>query len=412
MNKRITIPIIIILALGAILLTFFIFRGEPETVRENETGSFPESSESDTDTRRETPSEEFGTGDDRSGQAQNLSEENPLLQIVDDPVAGYALFEKEIGTGTTEQYVRYTERGTGHVFEGKLPGGPFERISNTTIPKTRRALWSPEGDYVLIRYEDENDSETIKNFIAEIDEDQEEGLELSGNFLPENIGSPAFSPSGTELVYVEESADGSNILVYSLDADASSIIYSSPARDWTLGWVNPSTLLVYTKPSGEVPGFAYTLPSGGGLLSKLTGGFRGLLPTLSPNEEDLLITVSSGSNFNSFRVEGGQNTSLGVKMIPDKCAWSTEFIYCGVPKTVEGGLYPDSWYKGVQTFSDAFWKIDPRGDQTEVLNVPDESLDAVEVLVSKDNNYLVFKNKKDSSLWLLKLPEPATPADE
>ena len=102
--------------------------------------------------------------------------------------------------------------------------------------------------------------------------------------------------------------------------------------------------------------------------------------------------------------------SMGLKTIADKCLWATNIIiYCGVPNTIPpaNSGYPDAWYQGVVSFSDSIWKIDVEILSTELVSsisqVSKENVDAVNLSVDKNKNYLFFLNKRDSSLWSLRL---------
>lgn len=396
----ITLIIIILIALGGVL-GFFYFSGDSFAPTEEEGGLFPEGESGNFEERGSFG--DFFMDQDGDGTADAI-ESGALLKLSDQPVAGSVIFEKQVSTSTAETYVRYVGRGTGHIFEAKAPSTAFNRISNTTIPKTRSAVWSPTGNVVLLQYEEESDPDSLRNFLANISDDQREGIDPRGSFLPNNINSPQFSPSGEHLAYISDSEQGSNIVIYEVDSGNSSIVYSSTIREWSVSWADSSTLVLNTKPSGSTPGFAYTIPMVGGELSKLVGGFRGLMTTLSPDREDLVITVSSDRGFHSFLRDQGENIPMSANIIPDKCVWSnSNSLFCGVPSTVESGVYPDAWYQGRASFSDIFWRLDPGSGQSDLVRIPEEITDAINLSVSEDESYLIFENKKDHSLWLLTL---------
>lgn len=402
MKKSIVITILIILLVALLIWGYlYLLRQDNATITEEGPENFPSSGNADPADREEL--RDFFTDTDGDGTA-DIVEAGALFKISEGPVAGSVIFDREISATTTETFARYVERGTGHVYEAKLPQGVFKRIANTTIPKTVEAIWSPTGESVLIRYEDETGSEILKNFLVKFPENQQEGVELEGGFLAENIFSPHFSPSGEELAYIRNNVTGADIIVHEVSSESSSIIYTSPVREWLVNWVNSSTLLVSTKPSNISMGFAYTLSSGGGGLSKLAGGLRGLLTTVSPDEEAVVLTISSGTDFESFLKEQGERVPLPASSLPDKCKWSVDnTLFCGVPVTIPANLYPDSWYMGLTSFTDTFWKMRPQEGQSEILSIPDEEIDAINLSVNNDNSFLTFENKKDHSLWLLVL---------
>lgn len=397
----ITLTVIILVAIGGVLGYFYFSGGQPTLTEED--GLFPDGGSGGFKEREGF--DEFFSDRDGDGTADTV-EQGSLLKLSDQPVAGGVIFEKQVSTSTTETYIRYVERGTGHIFEAKAPGTTFARISNTTILKARSAVWSPAGNIVLIQYEEESNPDSIKNFLATVTYDQREEVELRGIFLPDSIESVKFSPSGNTLSYVREGAQGADVVVYEISSGISSVVYSSSIKEWYLNWANPSTLVLNTKPSGSAPGFAYTLPASGGTLVKIAGGFRGLMTALSPNLETLVITASTERSFNSYLREQGENTPLSSKIIPEKCVWVGEgFLYCGIPSNIESGIYPDAWYEGRTSFSDIFWRISPQSGQSSVIRIPDTPIDAVNLKLSSNGSYLIFENKKDHSLWILALSQ-------
>jgi hypothetical protein len=397
----ITLIIIILIALGVVLGYFYFADDQPTSTEEG--GLFPDGENGGFEEREGF--DEFFSDQNGDGTADTV-EQGSLLKLSDQPVAGGIIFEKQVSTSTTETYIRYVERGTGHIFEARAPGTAFTRISNTTILKARSAVWSPAGNIVLIQYEEENDSDSIKNFLAAVTKDQVEEVELRGIFLPDSIESPKFSPSGNTLSYIRKGDQESDVIVYEISSGISSIVYSSSIKEWSLSWANLSTLVLNTKPSGSASGFAYALPASGGELTKLVGGFRGLMTILSPNLETLVITASTERSFSSYLRGQGENTPLSSKIIPEKCVWAGETtLYCGVPSNIENGVYPDVWYEGRTSFSDVFWRINPQSGQSSVIRIPDEPVDAMNLNFSSNGSYLIFENKKDHSLWILALSQ-------
>ena len=65
------------------------------------------------------------------------------------------------------------------------------------------------------------------------------------------------------------------------------------------------------------------------------------------------------------------------------------------------------WYQGITSFSDSVWMIDIETQTVKVLadpvNIAGEEIDLIKPVLSQDENYLFFINKKDSSLWSLRL---------
>jgi hypothetical protein len=68
---------------------------------------------------------------------------------------------------------------------------------------------------------------------------------------------------------------------------------------------------------------------------------------------------------------------------------------------------PDSWYQGEIAFSDTLVKIDKEGIlPARTLIDPgsqSEKIDAIRLQLSDDGSMLYFINKRDDTLWQLKI---------
>jgi hypothetical protein len=75
-----------------------------------------------------------------------------------------------------------------------------------------------------------------------------------------------------------------------------------------------------------------------------------------------------------------------------------------VPKSIDTGSYPDTWYQGEVSFRDQIWKIDLKTGNGTMLVDPitisnGEEIDGTKLMMDDGENYLFFVNKKDSFLW-------------
>ena len=84
-------------------------------------------------------------------------------------------------------------------------------------------------------------------------------------------------------------------------------------------------------------------------------------------------------------------------------------IFCGSPSDEIGQNEPDSWYRGATIFSDRIWSFNTDTEITQVLIEPaivlDIDIDMIGPTLSPKEDYLVFINKTDLSLWALKLEQ-------
>ena len=165
-------------------------------------------------------------------------------------------------------------------------------------------------------------------------------------------------------------------------------------------------------PAREVDGFAYTLDAITGALQKLIGGVKGLTTRPSADMTSVLYSRGLQNRVDAFllNVKTGATENFPVATLSEKCAWgkkAPKVVYCGVPESLPQGAFPDDWYQGRVSFSDALWRIDTETNTPERLSFPEidikESIDAIEPFLSTDDGFLFFINKKDSSLWSLRI---------
>ncbi|HEY0221172.1 MAG TPA: hypothetical protein VGC58_03045 [Candidatus Paceibacterota bacterium] len=65
------------------------------------------------------------------------------------------------------------------------------------------------------------------------------------------------------------------------------------------------------------------------------------------------------------------------------------------------------WYKGIVSFSDDIWQYNTKDftskSLTDLKSESGEDVDVIKPILSENEQYLIFVNKKDNSLWSLDL---------
>ncbi len=96
--------------------------------------------------------------------------------------------------------------------------------------------------------------------------------------------------------------------------------------------------------------------------------------------------------------------------IAEKCVWSTKqenVFFCGIPVNGVGSNEPDNWYLGNTHLTDFIWKFDSASEIGQLLIEPkkefDVDLDVFEPKLSPNEDYLIFTNKRDLTLWAVKI---------
>jgi len=341
--------------------------------------------------------------DGRDGGEKKL----PVLRkITDGPVSGAVIFDRDKNT-----LVRYMEKATGHIYEVNIKETNPVRISNTTVPRVYETLWSTDGKLFVARYLDD-ETEVIKSFGGSVNT---ETNELDGAFLVDGINQMAISQESNRVFYLSDSGDGGvNGIASGFRGEDKSQIFSSEFSEWLFTWPRVRNVALTTKPSSGVPGSMYFLNTQNGAFDKILGDINGLTTATSPNTSRVLYSESLRTKTIKLRlydVPTDKAKDIDVVTLPEKCVWTSDsdIIYCGVPTIISRADYPDEWYQGLVSFADDVWKIDIKNGFVDLLAIPvelvGEEVDLINPILSPNEDYVIFTNKKDSSLWSLSLTE-------
>jgi len=329
-----------------------------------------------------------------------------LIRITAGPVAkgSVALLVAAQPAGSTTEAtlpdteVRYIERASGNVYAFLVHDRVLTRIGNKTLPGALEATWLPDGSRAFVRYlSSEGGTEQVSTY----------ALPASGGegyFLPANLSGFGVIDQNTIFTLLS-SASGSVASIAPLSGSVSSTLFNSPLSSVVL---SPSgkDFVVTTKASSVVDGYAFLVSGKAGAFSRILGPYTGLSTLPSPKGDRILFSyVYKGKLFTSvISVAAHTVTALPIATLAEKCAWSADSvsIYCGVPTAVTKNL-PDSWYQGVDSFSDRLWKVDLTTrlatlitDPTTVTGV---RIDMVALTLDTAGDVVVFTNKADNSLW-------------
>lgn len=325
-----------------------------------------------------------------------------LFRLSSTPAAGFII----LNNSSSSPFVRYVDRATGHIYDVDLLTGEREKITNLTIPKVYEAYFRLDGRAVLMRTlkEDRDEVENLSLFLTP-PEVSGELYTATTTMLRGNIGS--FAVGGNDTLYYNV-RDTQTIVSSSFNNRNTKTLYVSPYTNWSLANGN-NRLVVYTKPSALVPGYSYALS--GGVLTKIFGPARSLVALPSNADNRVLFSSADGGTTRLFVYNPSKNSSyeLSPASLADKCVWgvkSASLIVCGAPSVEIGANEPDSWYMGATHFSDFIWFFDTTQETAKLLLEPPTMGVDVDVSLpqlSPNEDYLVFINKLDLSLWAFKL---------
>ncbi len=335
---------------------------------------------------------------------------SPLMRISREPAAGGIIIQSG-----QNALVRYTLRATGHINETNLRTGTSSRVANTTIPKLYESLWFPGGNRTLMRYL--NDSGTSittydAEFVAPKSTTTPSSLfEVRGSFLSSGITTLAISPDAQKIFFLQEDVGKGIGFVSDAAGLKRTQIFNSPLKEWTAEWPSQSQITLTTKPTYITPGYIYSLNPTSGSLKKIFGGISGLTTKTNPTSE-LIAFADNTMNLKILTAKTGVAAPTNLSTLPEKCVWSKadkDVIYCAVPTNGRGNNYPDTWYQGSVSFTDDIYKIDTKAQKYYLVAALQKnfgaSIDAINLSLSSNGDYLLFSNKKDDTLWSLSLTQ-------
>lgn len=170
-------------------------------------------------------------------------------------------------------------------------------------------------------------------------------------------------------------------------------------------WAKENTLLLYEKPSFEIPGSLYSFDISNKTIKNLIASENGLDINWSSNY-DFGLKFSSINRTNQVSLinnVGDRILDMSFITVPNKCLVASSKIYCGIPKNIrEGIVLPDNYYSREDYFIDDIFELDlPTGKITKLFDGNATILDAFNLKIK--DGALLFINRYDNKLYSLKL---------
>jgi hypothetical protein len=296
--------------------------------------------------------------------------------------------------------VRYIDRASGNIYDYLAVARSLTRISNKTLPGIQEASWLPGGSMAFVRF---------LAPVQGVDQVDTYALPSNGNggyFLEEGLDQVTVVGS-TTVFTLADSTDSSVGSIGNADGTNVQTVFSSPLTSLIVQSAGNS-LIATTKATSELDGYAFTLSNGNFL--PILGPLRGLTTLPSPDGKNLFYSYTDGSVFHLgiYNLATGVVTNLPLATLADKCVWTSDSnsLYCAVPTSLSGNL-PDDWYQGAVSFTDQIWRIDLTSRLATLVLDPSVTaktdIDAVNLSIDPNSQLLVFRNKKDGSLWAYSL---------
>jgi hypothetical protein len=294
--------------------------------------------------------------------------------------------------------VQYVERESGNIYAYQAHGRALTRLSNKTLPGVQEAMWLTDGSLAYVRFlEKVGDSERVNTYALA-------ATTTGGYFLEPDLAQVLTKGTST-LVTLLSTADGSSATVSTPSGTNVRTLFATVLSSIRLAFLG-TNYLVTTKGSAKADGYAFTVDSGSGTLTRALGPLQGLSTLPSPSGQYVLYSYLDRGKLGLavLNITTHVATRLPLVTLPEKCVWTGDSVslYCGVPTTLTGTL-PDDWYQGAVSFSDRLWKIDISGRVASLIIDPKAAgkvdIDMVGLALDRTNDVLVFTNKQDETLY-------------
>ncbi|MFA6458870.1 MAG: hypothetical protein WCV79_00510 [Candidatus Paceibacterota bacterium] len=392
---------------------------------------------------RPLPTESTLPGDmtNSSSTTTTTNEPSPLAtlrHLSSVPVGGFGVFTsaslRSGQAGSTT--IRWVDRGRGNTYEAYSHKPDINILSNTLVPRIYQSWWNNSLNSFFAQYSSAT-NDTVTTVVANIQKTvantprpqnasstnisnsstetiTETPYQLKGTLVSGNIIDIAVSPAKDRAVVVTKENNRAIGYLSKFDGTGQTQLFSLPLTAITVDWPETNTISVVTKGSASYAGYLYFINTKTGVMKQILGGIAGLSAKVSKDATRVLYSSTgrgeSAIETNMLDVKTSTVTDVIFKTLADKCTWSPktlEQVYCAVPSTLPNGLYPDDWYLGFAAFRDNIWLLDTKtgnGKQiANLLTLGNSLIDAINLEIDNSDNYLVFMNKIDLSLWSLDL---------
>ena len=339
---------------------------------------------------------------------------NQVVRLIsNEPVAG-----EMFRTTPAGEVIRYIEKATGHITDVSTYSDAINQVTNTTIPLLQHVYFTENGKGFVAQFT--TPLNKISTFYGSLS-----GTSTSSTSTQPNINTPnqnvsvtplssaiasfAVSPDSTHVATVEIAPYGSDIYLSTPNGSQKKKVWSSPLAELTPSFVSDTSIGLTTKPDASVNGMMFAVNTTNGAVNTLLSHIGDI--NIVPAYKKPYLLVSAGSTIFSYNTTTGTSTPLYIYTFAEKCVWSPKqfIIYCGVANTAVNPGALDSWYKGLISFSDDIWVYNLNTKITHQLvnlkNTAGRDIDVERISINGDGTMLLITNKKDGSLWSVKIEQ-------
>jgi hypothetical protein len=396
-----------LLAIGATLLLigagvwFFFLRTPAADLEPTATSTFPTGTTQTVGVTMPTTGTTNTTETINTQTPINTVATTQIFKIGNGPIVGAAVIQTLRPTTTV---ARYVQQNNGHVFDIALDssGAVPRSISNTTIPGIVRALWTDQGNGVLLQYTDAGVVKTVHLGFPVGQSTTTRPVIIK--FLPDGITDLAVSPNGMSSTYLLKTTAGVTGYTAKSDGTGSKQLFTIPLSEVLVSWPSQNTIVAQSKSAAGVPGISFSINASSGVVLPLLYA-PSLTLTANPTFAHLVYQTNDATY--AREVSSGKSLELSYDPHPEKCIWgiaTTTYLYCAAPLVYTDSTYLANWHQGVTAAADALLLFDMRTGEDTILAVPGSEDGGFEsaihtMSISDDSRYLLFVRRGDYSLW-------------
>jgi peptidoglycan hydrolase-like protein with peptidoglycan-binding domain len=185
-------------------------------------------------------------------------------------------------------------------------------------------------------------------------------------------------------------------------------VYSLGFVDWHSALFDNSRILLSTRASGFVPGYAFLAGIANKSLVPVLQNITGLAVLPSPDGKYIVYSSTEGGvpTLTLYVVATRESLPINIQTFAEKCTWTYDSltIYCMVPSSLPGQyVYPDEWYKRGIPVVDALVRYTIDSREVEILDsrgeIPTIKVDGVDGQVVESQELYVFRDWKSGYIW-------------
>ncbi len=320
-----------------------------------------------------------------------------LRQLTFRPTAGVYVPE-----GLFPKWIRFAEKGTGHVYEIDLATGVESPVTQYTVPQTAEARFAPDGSSIAYTSFVDGTRTSVVAVLATTTGSST--TEVTKTLpLPPGVDNLSYDDADS-LLYTLSDETGTIGYRFSISSQTRAEIFRIPMTQITMVWGDGlDSIYLYTKPSRYLEGYAYEVVDA--KLERIGKGANGL--TYTRNNTIAITTTADLKDIKTSYTYATNTIPAALPFLPEKCDFvdknSNTFWCAASVEKIDPG-FPEAWYAGSKTSNDGLWLVDAAtgvADQRIEFKVASgRVVDATSLTATEDGFSVFFQNKLDSTVWL------------